>query len=157
VADHRQLVLQLVDRGPRRPSASATLADIRTANQNITLGVNNCGFAQGQFSAHGAYQGDTSRFANIDANGNCTNNFPDGWNTVSWQAFSNPTKPNLIGLTCIENLGSSITEADTALGANRNVVDTLPSPCFSNIDAQTVMTHEWGHAYGFNHDSGSPC
>ena len=48
---------------------SATIADIRGGNFNMTTGQNNCGFATGAFSASGAFQGDTSLFANIDSSG----------------------------------------------------------------------------------------
>jgi hypothetical protein len=93
----------------------------------------------------GAYQGTTSRFANINSGGHCTTNFPDGQNTVSWGPFSgNPD----VALTCIEQSGVTMTESDTYLGSNVNMVDNLPANCNGLVDLQTTMTHEWGHAYG---------
>lgn len=63
-------------------SVSATLSDIRAGNSNITLGINNCGYSETGFRAYGSYAGTTSKYANINANGQCLT--PDGQNTVSW-------------------------------------------------------------------------
>lgn len=131
-------------------SVSASLADLRQANSNMTLGINNCGYAEGVFTASGAFQGDTSKYANIDASGHCTSNFPDGQNTVSWQRF---TSSGTLAITCRHWNGSNVTtEADTGVNPGVGIVDSLPSPCSSNYDLQTVMTHEWGHVYGLAHD-----
>ena len=50
-------------------SVSATLADVRGGNFNMTQGINNCGFAQSVWGVSGAFQGNTSLFANIDSAG----------------------------------------------------------------------------------------
>ena len=47
-----------------------------------------------------------------------------------------------------------MTETDIRIGANRGIVDTLPTPCTSSYDLETIMTHEWGHAYGLAHETG---
>jgi len=126
-------------------SGSATLSDIRAANFNMTMGINNCGLSETGFRAYGAYQGTTGRFANIDSAGHCTNNFPDGQNTVSWGPFSGVP---WLAYTCVEQSGQTMTESDTYLGSNVGMVDNYPANCNGLHDLQSIMTHEWGHAYG---------
>lgn len=128
-------------------SGSATLSDIRAGNSNMTLGMNNCGWSEQGFNAFGAYQGTTSRYANIDTSGHCTNNFPDGQNTVSWGPFYGN---NTLAHTCVWLGGGVITEADIYIGSNVGMVDDVGSPCNGGIDLQSDVTHEWGHAYGLN-------
>src|SRR5262249_54018535 len=64
-------------------TASLTLSDIRDANYSMTMGINNCGYSETGFRAYGQYAGNTSKYANIDSNGDCIpGRFPDGQNTV---------------------------------------------------------------------------
>lgn len=138
-------------------SGSTTLGDIRAGNSNITLGINNCGYAEGTFYIHGSYQGTTSRYANIDSNGNCTSNFPDGQNTVSWGPFTGSAySANTLAETCYTWSGSYMTEADIYIGSNMGIVDSYPSPCSNKYDLQSVVTHEWGHAFGLAHETSGP-
>ena len=146
-------------------SASATTSDIRAGNYNITTGINNCGYAEGTFEVHGSYQGTTSRYANINSAAGCTSNFPDGQNTVSFGTFDSnhynqSTHVGTLALTCIEhgsfNGMATITEADIYLGSNVYLVDSLPSNCTYQEDLQTIVTHEWGHAFGLAHESSGP-
>ncbi len=123
----------------------------------MTNGINNCGFTEYDFAIHGSYQGTTSRYANINSAAQCTSNFPDGQNTVSWGPFNNTST---LALTCIEN-GSfngmeTITEADIYIGSNVHMVDSLPSNCTDQEDLQTIVTHEWGHAFGLAHETSGP-
>jgi Matrixin len=143
-------------------SGSATLSDIRAGNYNMTNGINNCGYAEGTFAIHGSYQGTTSRYANINSAPGCTSNFPDGQNTVSWgpidsSHYNQSTHVGTLALTCIErgsfNGMATITEADIYLGSNVDMVDSLPSNCTYQEDLQTIVTHEWGHAFGLAHES----
>ncbi len=145
-------------------SGSATLSDIRAGNYNITNGINNCGYAEGVFAIHGSYQGTTSRYANINSAAGCTSNFPDGQNTVSWGPFDSShynqsTHMGTLALTCIEhgsfNGMSTLTEADIYLGSNVDMVDSF-SNCRYQEDLQTIVTHEWGHAFGLAHESSGP-
>lgn len=136
-------------------TVAATEADIRAANTNLTTGANNCGFATNAFNVKGTFQGSTSLFANINPASQCTGNFPDGQNTVSWGTFdSNHT--STLAYTCyhwhtdVSGL-MAMDEADTYLGSNRSIVDSFPASCSVSEDLQSVMTHEWGHAYGLNH------
>lgn len=126
-----------------------TLSDIRAANTNMTMGINNCGFSEVGFRAFGQYAGTTSKFANIDSNGDCTSNFPDEQNTVSWGPLDNTG----VAFDCsIAQDGHSMDESDIYLGSNQGIVDNLPADCidFGNRDLQSVMAHEWGHAFGLD-------
>lgn len=133
-------------------SVSATLSDVRQANSNITLGINNCGYAEGVWTSKAQFIGDTSKYANIDSNGKCTSNFPDGQNTVSWGSLPYDTSGTLAD-TCVHWVSGTITEADTQLGSTSHLVDDLPSSCTDQSDLQSVSTHEWGHAFGLAHET----
>jgi hypothetical protein len=128
-------------------SASASLADIRAASTNMTVGVNNCGFSQVGFAAYGSYSGTTNLYANIDSSGNCTGNYPDGQNTVSW----GPLESGHVADTCYGGEDGAMGETDTYIGSDQGVVDNLPAGCTDNFDLQTIMTHEWGHVFGLQH------
>lgn len=140
-----------------------TLTSIRAANTNMTNGVNNCGWPQANFGSYiggvplGAYQGTTSKYANIDSSGDITSNFPDGQNTVSWGPFNN-TEEGTLAITAFDyNTGGNqfAIEADTYLGSNRGLVTSYSPLCTDSYDLESVMTHEWGHAYGLDHVTSS--
>jgi hypothetical protein len=142
----------------------ATLTAIRAANANMTNGVNNCGYPENVFGAYiggvplGAYQGTTSKYANINSSAQCTSNFPDGQNTVSWGPF-NSAEADTLALTCFEyDTGGNnfAIEADTYLGSNRGLATSFSPLCTDSYDLESVMTHEWGHAYGLDHESSGP-
>jgi hypothetical protein len=130
---------------------TASKDDIGQGRINMGGALNNCGLAEHTFSSNGQYQGATHLYANIDSNGNCTGNFPDGQNTVSWEHFD---KPDLLASTCWRDDGlGGMAEADIAIGSDRGIVDSLPSGCSNSYDLQTILTHEWGHAYGLAHET----
>jgi hypothetical protein len=127
---------------------SSPITQIRDGNSNMSNGYNDCGITE-QPKVTGAYQGTTSAYANVNASGGCTSNFPDGQNTVSWQAFTNS---NVLAATChIANFDRGLYEADIAIGAqvSYSAQAALPQNCNNGFtDLQSVMTHEWGHGYG---------
>ena len=129
-------------------SGSVSLSDIRAGNTNMTMGINNCGFSEAGFRAYGQYAGTTSKFANIDSDGECTNNFPDGQNTVSWGPLNNQG----VAFDCEIWKDGVFTESDFYLGSNQAIVDNLPADCvnYGNRDLQSVATHEWGHSFGLD-------
>jgi len=133
-------------------SVSATLADIRAGNTNMSTGQNNCGYATGTFGSTGAYQGTTSRYANINSSAQCTGNFPDGQNTDSWGPFDSSAAGTL-AVTCYTYSGGAMTEVDTYFGSNVGMVDSFPASCSGKYDLQSVSTHEWGHAFGLAHET----
>ena len=140
-------------------SASATTADIRAGNYNLTTGQNNCGFLTNAFPVHGAFQGNTSLYANIDSNGDATSKFPDGQNTVSFGPFDAAQVAkgtDALTVTTWNTGSNAMIEADIYIGSNRGIVDTLPSNCSASLDLQTIMTHEWGHSYGLAHETSGP-
>lgn len=139
-------------------SVSASTADVRSANGDLTNGMNNCGFAEDALAVHGAFQGNTGRFANVDSAGDCTSNFPDGQNTVSFgpldsSQYNQGTHTGTLAVTCWIAYGSYMSEADTYLGSNVGLTDSLPSDCTFQEDLETIMTHEWGHVYGLAHET----
>jgi matrixin len=142
-------------------SASATLSDIRNGNNNMSTGQNNCGYSTGAFLVQGAYRGDTSLYANVDSTTHCTNNFPNGQNTVSFGTidsahFNQSTHTGTIGSTCWIGSNNHMIETDIYLGSNVRLADTVdPANCNYAQDLQTLATHEWGHAFGLAHVTNS--
>lgn len=138
-------------------TVSGTEADIRGGNTNMTTGQNNCGYATGVFPVHGAFEGNTGLYANIDSSGACTSKFPDGQNTVSFGPFDSSAS-GTEAVTCWTSNSSTraMTEADIYIGSNVGMVDALPANCSSSLDLQTIVTHEWGHAYGLAHETSGP-
>lgn len=132
---------------------SSTITNIRQGNTNMTTGVNNCGYS-GEFGAYGAFQGNTSRYANINSSGNCTSKFPDGQNTVSFGSFNSGLSD--LAVTCYTWNGAPVQlmdEADIYFGSNVGIVNSFPSNCTWSFDLQTVATHEWGHVFGLAHET----
>ena len=128
---------------------STTLTQIRAGNSNVTLGANDCGFTPtGGFGAYGAYQGTTTRYANINSAGEETSNFPDGQNTVSWGPFNAGLDDLAVTVYEYDDDTHFMTEADTYLGSNVGIVTSLPAGCTSNFDLTSISAHEWGHAFG---------
>jgi hypothetical protein len=116
----------------------------------MTQGINNCGYTEGSWHMRSSFQGDTARDANIGSDGHCTENFPDGQNTVSWGTL--PT--GIFAITCRGTIGGNqISEADTKYNPSSGIVDNLPSGCTNSTDLQSVATHEWGHAFGLSHET----
>jgi hypothetical protein len=134
-------------------SGTGVLGAIRQGNSNMTLDHNDCGRTV-QFNAHGSYGGTTSRFANINSAAGCTSKFPDGQNAVSWGPFDNDAKHiNTLAHTCWHYFSGQFTEADIYIGSNRNIRVGVPSGCISAYDLESVVTHEWGHAFGMAHEN----
>ncbi|WP_168214150.1 matrixin family metalloprotease [Prauserella flavalba] len=130
--------------------ASTTLSALRWANQNMTLGDNDCGLPTNQFSARGAYQGNHTLYANIDSAGQCTSKFPNNYNTISW----GPTdSPEILAITCLAAYVDTgfYAEADIYLASNKGFTDVMPANCIGLVDLESVATHEWGHAFGLDH------
>lgn len=146
-------------------NAADALAAIRGGNSNITNGVNNCGWSEAGFGSFlsgspplGAYQGSTSLYANIDSAAECTSKFPDGQNTVSWGPFDS-SEAGTLGVTCwdYDTGGDNFAvEADIYLGSNADLVTSFPEDCTDSYDLETTATHEWGHAYGLDHETTDP-
>lgn len=127
-----------------------SLRNIRRANTNLTSNAYGC--TDGGFGAWGNYLGTTGKYANVDGYGRCTSKFPDGQNTISWGSLSGTSA---LAVTCFAYTADGMVEADTYVGANRSIVNRLPDRCSNRWDLQSVMTHEWGHAFGLAHVSES--
>lgn len=142
-------------------NVATALENIRQANTNMSTGVNNCNLGTGEFLIHGAYRGDTSKYANVDSSINCTTKFPDGQNTVSWgpidsSQFDQNTHEGIIGATCWHSSDGHMDEGDIYLGSNVDAVTSFVSNCDYEVDLQTLATHEWGHVFGLDHETDGP-
>jgi len=138
-------------------AVSATTSDIKQAATNMTHGINNCGFAEGTFGVRSVFKGNTGKFANLTSSAKCSSKFPDGQNTMSFGPFDS-SHPNTLAVTCFawktdSNGTEAMVEADTYIGSNRHMVDKFPSHCTNSFDLQSTMTHEFGHAFGMDHET----
>jgi hypothetical protein len=132
---------------------SDALSQIRQGNTNMSRGLNDCGLTT-SLSSEGSYQGTSTNYANIDADGDCSSNFPDSESTVSWEPF---TTSSTLADTCTYATGDGMFEADIAISSKTMWFDTqdMPQDCDGvKYDLQSVMTHEWGHAFGLGHGTG---
>ncbi len=129
-------------------NGAAALAALRAGNTNMTTGQNNCGLPTGSFSAKGAYQGTTSKYANIDSAGECLDE--DGQNTLSFGPFDDP---NDLAQTCTSYDNGIAIETDTYFGSNVGLVTSCPSSG-DKYDLESLATHEWGHSFGLDHATG---
>lgn len=136
--------------------AAAAVTNLRDGNYNMTTGQNNCGWATGVFKAYGAYQGDTTKYANITSDATPSSNFPDGQNTLSFGPFSSTALANGdLAVTAVQSYTASgvVQEADIYFGSNVGLQNACAFPFTgSTYDLQSIATHEWGHAYGLDHE-----
>ncbi|MGK2876680.1 MAG: matrixin family metalloprotease [Nocardioides sp.] len=139
---------------------------IRSAMGNITSARNTCGMDD-TVAASANYQGDTNTVARIsqtacNSNGEfCTTVCPasDEWNGVNTVSFGERRYP-VVASTCSKAVAhdgpNRIVEAEMKIDKtwatwtrNGNA-----STCTSDLDLESVITHEFGHWYGVGHSNG---
>jgi len=135
---------------PARNSITNARDAIVTAATNLVNGYNNCNLNYPIGASHN-YAGDTTQRANIANDATCASTFPDGYNRVNFGTLT-----TFIAVTCTawHNNGlaiGEIYEADIKI-ADGTLWDANGGVCATGeYDLQTVLTHEWGHAYGLLH------
>lgn len=125
--------------------------DVTNSIRNLLNGRNSCDLATGSFSARATYGFGTTRQANIHASG-CADR--DSHNVVSW-GYQNSREDGsaVLARTCWWYIFRELREADIEIN-NRAIIlwfSNKRSSCRTAYDLEGVMTHEWGHAYGFGH------
>jgi hypothetical protein len=122
------------------------LTDIRRGSRNMTTGNNNCSFAENTFWSKAAYEGSTSRDANV-TNGGCGSN--DGYNVVAWGYQDS------LARACWWAPGGDLKSADIEISNRSGITwfSVKPDNCSNAYDLESVMTHEWGHVFGMAHVS----
>lgn len=102
---------------------------------------------------YGYYNGNTTRKAGIDDNGNCTGR--DFYNTIHGGALSN----NWYGMACwwsAFSLAQNETlEGDIKFDGWDVKWTTTPTGCSDQLDVQSGAAHEMGHIWGLAHTSGA--
>jgi len=125
------------------------LQAIKRGGKNMAQGKTDCGIKK-KIKASIAYQGTTKVRPNITkAPGGANCGIPDGKNTVGW----GPIGGDSIGWTCLWWNGKRIIEADILLKPVKRWTIGVPKNCTSGVDLQSLVTHEWGHAFGLDHVS----
>src|SRR5262249_41882715 len=92
------------------------------------------------------YLGRTSKKPNISASGPSCGR-PNNSNVVGFGNLSG----GLLGWTCYWYIGSRMVGMDMMIDNGSNLATRLPNICYSSLDLEGTVTHEWGHAYGLAH------
>nr|WP_260408515.1 matrixin family metalloprotease [Planomonospora venezuelensis] len=133
---------------PSAVSRSA-LTSIRAAAQSLVGGQNGCGLP-GPFKVTQKYGGATKRVAGISAASTAACGREDGYSVVSWKRLGS----SALAVTCTWwTRSGQVVSADIAVNTRYKWFTAKPSRCSSAFDVRSVLTHEWGHAFGLNHVS----
>jgi len=117
-------------------------SNLRNAVSHITHADNgNCGLPD-RISATSAYQGSTSRSANIGTNGSCLGS--DGTSVVDFGDLPSSE----LGYVCWWTQGTKTVEADMRLNKFDYSWVTNIDGCNNKYDVEDVATHEFGHVFG---------
>jgi matrixin len=131
---------------------------IRYGTTNILTENNNCGFSDAM-NGSAKYLGNTSKRAEMDAQGNCQGFLArDGANVVDFGDLPVNGTVITLGTACVWYYSAigEISEADVRLNKVDAKWTTSPGTnCSNRYDVESVATHEVGHAYGMDHVSES--
>lgn len=138
-------------------TASTAVDAVRAGNANVTNLHNDCGHSGGS-NAEGQYQGPTSRYANIREDATPSDSWPDGSSVVSHGHLLDAGLEGRIASMRNWYISGQTDESDILIDSDRwadgqkRVLAALSPDCNDvskpQFDLQSLMTHEWGHAYG---------
>lgn len=136
-------------RGAPANVAGSALVNIKTATNNITNGVDDCGIA-GKPRVGNSYTGSTAATPGVQSTATCPSaSTADLVNVTGWKSL---TKAGVLATTCTHFYVADNTVADSDVAINTRVRwVTATSGCSNAYDLQGVMTHERGHTYGLGH------
>ncbi|HEV7650832.1 MAG TPA: matrixin family metalloprotease [Actinophytocola sp.] len=129
-------------------SVSATALDtLKTGTRNVMTGQNRCG-ATPALKTTDAYQGTSTKVAQVSATGACTGN--DNVSVTSWGDLP----PTTLAYTCTYyRTGTGAVLGSDMLIDNKvhQWFTTMPASCANKFDLLSVVVHERGHTVGLAH------
>jgi hypothetical protein len=79
----------------------------------------------------------------------------DGTSMIYWFTDWDPSRPTEQARTTIYWSGTQIFEADVRINAKNFDLNLDTATSFSNLDLESLLVHEFGHALGLAHISGA--
>lgn len=131
-------------------STKAQLRAVKRAGRTVSSGRNDCGLDD-KIDAYVGYLGTTSLKPGIRATKDGAScGAQDGKNVVGWGKLGGDSA----GWTCFYYDGKGrIFTADILLEASDGLGVGVDPKCTDVLDLQSLLTHEFGHAYGLDHIS----
>lgn len=128
------------------------LKAIKRGGKAVAQGKNACGLTP-KIDAAISYEGTTSSRPDIRrVGGGATCKAGNGDNVVGWGKIGGDS----VGWTCLWWDGSgAVIGADILLKPSKIFSIGVPEDCHGSLDLQSLVTHEWGHAFGLDHVSQS--
>jgi hypothetical protein len=128
------------------------IARIREGGAHITHGTTDCSSVSLRANLSIAYQGTTTKGAQMNAAGTTCNADGDGQNTVGFGSLPS----NNLGFTCDWRTTfppAELTESDIRFNSNQAEAkffgtDSQPGTCVNLWDLEGIATHERGHTFG---------
>ncbi|GIH97811.1 matrixin family metalloprotease [Planobispora siamensis] len=126
------------------------LTSIKAAAQTLVGAQNQCGL-RGPFKVAQQYRGATKLVPAVTATSKSTScGKNDNYSTVGWKRMTT----SALAVTCTWwTSDRKVVSADIAINSKYRWFTSKPARCSSTFDLRSVLTHEWGHAYGLNHVS----
>ncbi|MGI5169993.1 matrixin family metalloprotease [Spirillospora sp. CA-253888] len=129
---------------PSSVSRTASKA-ISTAARRLVAGHNDCGMSR-SFRVGQRYAGASRRVPAVTASSCGTQ---DGHSVVGWKRMSS----SVLAVTCAWTSGSKVVSTDIAVNTRYRWFTSKPRGCSNRYDLESVLSHEWGHAFGLGHVS----
>ncbi|GGL52133.1 matrixin family metalloprotease [Planomonospora parontospora] len=134
------------------PSAVSrtALSAIASAARSLVGASNQCGLPA-PFKAGQKYLGATKRTAAVSTSSRTSCGTEDGHSVVAWKRLGSTA----LAVTCTWTRSGQVVSSDIVINTRYRWHTSRPSRCTSSFDLASVLTHEWGHAFGLTHVSPS--
>ncbi|WP_083982189.1 matrixin family metalloprotease [Actinomadura hibisca] len=118
-----------------------------TAVSRLVKGYNDCGLKR-SFKVGQKYAGTSRRAPAVTAT-SCGKQ--DGYSVVGWKKLPS----SVLAVTCAWSTAGDhrVVSTDIAINTRYKWFTTKPGRCSNTFDLESVLSHEWGHAFGLGHVS----
>ncbi len=126
------------------------LSAIGSAARSLVGASNECGLPV-PFKAGQRYRGATKRTAAVSTSSRTACGAEDGHSVVAWKRLASTA----LAVTCTWTRSGQVVSSDIVINTRYRWHTSRPARCASSFDLASVLTHEWGHAFGLTHVSPS--